>query len=319
MKMHFGDQINITDNTVALILKFYGIFDFSFKPINQGIENTSLFIESKDKKYVLRVYRQKRKINEDISFEIEFQDYLREQGIPIPLVYFNLKKEELSIVNIDGNDWQIILMQFIEGESVTLDPKKELIIELAHVQARMHLLGIEFAKKTDRLKSPINNLNGSIANKIENLPIQNENVVKFAERVKSFKYELNKDLPYGYNHSDLDFDGNVIIKDSKVAGIIDFDDLRYSPSVMCLGFSLWNVLDDSGIEAFRLYMKEYESIRPLNNLEKEALPHVIFFRNYQIGIIRLLLWEKDTPIEDITKIIQLEKDIPLILKRSLII
>jgi len=317
MKMHSDNQINITDNTVALILKSYGISNFSFKPINQGIENTSLFVESEDKRYVLRVYRQKRKTNEDISFEIQFQDYLRENGIPIPLMFPNLQSKELSVVNIDGKDWQIILMQFIEGESVNLNPSDELIIELAHIQARMHLLGIEFANKSDKSKSLIDNLNGSIANKIENLPVQNEDVVEFVERVKSYKYELNKELPYGYNHSDLDFDGNVIIRDNKVAGIIDFDDLRYSPSVMCLGFSLWNVLDDSGIEAFRLYLKGYESIRPLNNLEKETLSHIIFFRNYQIGIIRLLLWGKDTPMEDITDIIQLEKDIPLIIHEVL--
>jgi Ser/Thr protein kinase RdoA (MazF antagonist) len=313
MKIHSDNQINIIDNTVALILKSYGISNFSFKPINQGIENTSLFVESEDKRYVLRVYRQKRKNNEDISFEIQFQDYLRENGIPIPLMFPNLQSKELSVVNIDGKDWQIILMQFIEGESVNLNPSDELIIELAHIQARMHLLGIEFTNKSDESKFLIDNLNGSIANKIENLPIHNEDVVEFVERVKSYKYELNKELPYGYNHSDLDFDGNVIIRDNKVAGIIDFDDLRYSPSVMCLGFSLWNILDDSGIEAFKLYLKEYESIRPLNNLEKEALPHVIFFRNYQIGIIRLLLWEKDTPIEDINKVIKLESDIPVIL------
>lgn len=315
--MHLENQINITENTIALILKSYGISNFSFKPINQGIENTSLYIKSEDNKYVLRIYRQKRKINEDISFEIQFQDYLRGHGIPIPLIYPNLKGEELSVINIEGKDWQIILMQFIEGESVNLDPSKELIIELAHIQAQMHLLGIEFADKSDRLKYPINNLNGLIANKIEKLPIQNEEVVEFVERVKSFKYELNKELPYGYNHSDLDFDGNVIIKDNKVVGIIDFDDLKYSPSIVCLGFSLWNVLDDSGIEVFKLYLKEYESIRPLNNLERQTLSHIIFFRNYQIGIIRLLLWEKDTPIEDITKIIQLEKDIPLISKELL--
>ncbi len=317
MKMNAENQINITDNTVALILKSYGIFNFSFKQINQGIENTSLFIEGEDKKYVLRIYRQKRKTNEDISFEIQFQDYLREHGIPIPLIYTNLKREELSIINIDGRDWQIILMQFMDGESVNLNPNKELIIELAHIQARMHLFGIEFANKKDNTKSILDNLNGSIANKIKNLPIQNDDVIKFVKRVKSFKYNLNKDLPYGYNHLDLDFDGNVIIKDGKVAGIIDFDDLKYSPSVMCLGFSLWNVLDDSGVEAFKLYLEEYESIRPLNNLEKETLSHIIFFRNYQIGIIRLLLWEKDTPMEDITDIIQLEKDIPLIIHEVL--
>lgn len=317
MKMHSENQIEVNQNTIKIILNNYGILDFIFKEIDQGIENTSLFIESENNKYVLRIYRQKRKIDEDISFEIKFQDYLRENGIPVPLIYPNLKGEELSVINIDGKNWQIILMQFMEGESTNLDPNKELIIELSHIQAKMHLLGIEFANKSDRQKSPIGNLNGSIANKIENLPMQNEYIIKFVERVKSFEYELNKNLPYGYNHSDLDFDGNVIIRNNKVVGIIDFDDLRYSPSVMCLGFSLWNVLDDSGIEAFKLYLKEYENIRPLNNLERQILPDIIFFRNYQIGIIRLLLWEKNTPIEDITKIIQLEKDIPLIIQEVL--
>lgn len=314
MKMHSENQINISNDTISCFLNMYGIYDFSFKPIDQGIENTSLFINCEGKKYVLRIYRRKRKTNEDICLEIEFQDYLREHGIPIPFIYPNLKEEKLSIINLNDQYWQAVLMEFIEGESVNLNPNKELIAELANIQAKMHLLGIEFANKKDKPESIVDNLNGSIANKIENLPIPNDDVAQFVERVKSFKYEFNKDLPYGYNHLDLDFDGNVIIKDGKIAGIIDFDDLRYSPSVMCLGFSLWNILDDSGIEAFKIYLKEYESIRSLSDLERQAILSVMLLRNYEVGIIRLMLWKEDTSIRDITDIIELEKYIPSILK-----
>ena len=315
MKMHSENQIEITESTVALILNLYGISKFTFSPIKQGIENTSLYIESGEKKYVLRVYRQKRRTNDDISFELEFQHYLRENGIPTPQIYPNLESKELSIVDINGKQWSVILMQYVDGESVTTNPNPELITELAHIHAQMHLLGIKYAEISDARKTPMTNLNGLIANKIESSPIQTKEVIEFIQRVKSFKCELSSKLPYGYNHLDLDLDGNVIVRDNKVEGIVDFDDLRYSPSVVCLGSSLWNLLDDGGIDALKLYLDEYEKIRPLSILERHTLPIIISFRNYEIGIIRLLLWEKDTPLEDITNILRYENDIPSLLKR----
>ncbi len=309
-------QIIISHNTIGKILDSYSISDFTFQPITEGIANTSFVIESAGKKYVLRVYAQDKRSHEDILFEVSFQDYLRLHGIPIPVIYPNKEGKELTVTEIDGKYWQSILMQFAEGKSVTEHPSTTLITELAKLQAKMHLLGLTFAGETNKPKKPWNELRDSLAVKLKNISIQNESVQAFIERVKQYSYRLNPELPHGYNHLDIDFDGNVLTHENTVSAIVDFEDLEYSPIVVCLGYSLWNILDDEGLDAMQKYLSEYEKIRPLTPLELEALPYVIFFRNYVIGIVRLLLWEKDTPIQDFENILKLEKEIPNLIFKS---
>jgi len=309
MKLEPTNQIDLTKEALATILDVYNIQDFTFSPIHEGIANSSATIESNGKKFVVRVYAQ-GKNDEDILFEISFQDYLREHGIAIPLIHKNKNGKELTVTEIDGKRWQIILMDFVEGQSITVKPSYELISELATLQAKMHLLGMEFAKDADRPKKPWADLHDSLVSKVENTTVGGQEVKDLLQRVKAYSYPLNPDLPYGYNHLDIDFDGNVLTKDNRVSGIVDFEDLQWSPLVVCLGYSLWNVLDDEGVEAMEHYLKEYEKVRPLTAAEKEALPNVIFFRNYVMVVIRLLLWDENAHIEDITNLIRLETEIP---------
>lgn len=312
MKLNPNNQINLNKEVLTIILNEYVISDFTFEPIKEGIANSSAFIQSGNKKYVVRVYAQGKK-DEDISFEINFQDYLREHQIPIPVIHKNSSGQKLTVVEIDGKRWQVILMDFIEGKSVTIKPSDNLIAELATMQAKMHLLGTEFAKLNPRPSHLWTDLHDGLAFRVENTSVGGQEVKDLIQRIKEYSYTLNLNLPYGYNHLDIDFDGNVLTQDNRVNGIVDFEDLKYSPIIVCLGYSLWNILDDEGLEATKHYLREYEKVRPLTSLEYEALPNVIFFRNYMMAIIRLLLWEENTPIEDIQGILKLEKEIPVLL------
>jgi Ser/Thr protein kinase RdoA (MazF antagonist) len=305
-----NSQILASKETLARILAAYSISDFIFEPIDQGIENTSIRIEASGRKYVLRIYSQNRKKDEDTLFEINFQDQLREKGIPIPEIYKNAQGERLTIAEIDGKRWQAILMHCIEGSSTTRDPSAELIAELAQMQARMHVFGIEFAGTVDKPKRLWADLHDSLLQKITDMPREGTELRSLAERIAAFRYPLDPELPYGYNHLDIDLGGNVLTKENKVTGIVDFDDLAYSPSIICLGYTLWSILDEGGEGAVRSYLSEYEKIRPLTPLERETLPHAILFRNYVIGAVRLLLGEGHVPFADIERLIALEKEIP---------
>src|SRR5262249_23716837 len=146
--------------------------------------------------------------------------------------------------------------------------------------------------------------------KIISIPVSGQGVEELIGRIKTYRYPLNPDLPQGYNHLDIDFDGNVITRGDRVVAIVDFEDLAYSPMIVCLGYTLWNILDDEGEGAMRYYLAEYEKVRPLTEVERKALPHVIFFRNYVLAVVRLMLWDAQTPISDITDLLELEKMIP---------
>lgn len=306
-------HISITNEIVREILRSYSIAEFTFEQIHDGIENTSVRVESGGTKYVLRVYSQNRKSDEDVKFEILFQDYLRAHGIPIPAILPNEEGEELTIRHLERKRWQVLLMEYARGTSVTRHASPALIADLAGMQARMHMLGIDLAKRTDRPQKPWVDLRDSLAQRIQRDSISEKDVLDLVDRIERYRYPLDQDLPHGYNHLDIDFDGNVITKDEKVVAIIDFDDVQYSPPVVCLGYTLYSVLDDEGADAMRAYVQTYESIRPLSDKERVALPHVVLFRNYVLAAMRVLLGRPDA---DIQRCLRLESEIPSIFNRA---
>src|SRR3989344_8438277 len=143
-KLESENQITVTKETLQHILDAYSIKDFTYEQINQGIANTALFVSTGNKEYVLRIYVQ-GKDPVHILCELQFQDLLRDRGIPVPTVYAAANGEKVTAIEKDGKLWQAILMEKIQGKSVTKHPSRALLKELATLQARMHLLGVEFA------------------------------------------------------------------------------------------------------------------------------------------------------------------------------
>ena len=183
--------------------------------------------------------------------------------------------------------WQAVLMQYM-GKTDFISYSRELISELATIQAKMHLLGFSFAKNQKRHERVLEELHETIAERNTITEIKEKNSLDFLERGKEFFLSLSPNLPHGYNHLDYDTHGNVLVKDNKVTAILDFDDLSYSPCVVCLGYTLWHVIFDSNdTELAKQYVIAYEKVRHLSKEEKSVLPQVILFRNYAIGAIEL--------------------------------
>jgi Ser/Thr protein kinase RdoA (MazF antagonist) len=138
-------------------------------------------------------------------------------------------------------------------------------------------------------------------------PAFDEPIREFLARAIDFRFELRRGLPHGYNHLDLDIWGNVLVRDGKVSAIIDFDDLAFSPCVVCLGYTLLGVFAADGEKAVLEYIGEYTKIRALIDEERDALLPVMLFRNYAIGAYELLRYGR---IEDFEGVLRLERDIP---------
>lgn len=311
-KLEQDKQIKVNDENITTILRFYGITKFTYREIKQGIENTSIYIEEDNKKYVLRIYRLDSKTDKNICFELEFQDYLRKHGIPIPVIYKNINGNKLSIVELGDTKWQVILMEFCKGDIgfSNITYSNQLIHELATIQSRMHKLGVAFSKRYP-CENKWRNLKDAYAERI-NTSKPSEKVKRFIKRAGSFSYTLPTEITYGYNHLDINFDGNVIVNNETISGIIDFDDLEYSPNIVCLGYTLWGILFDYGVDEMNAYLKRYQELYPLNQFEIEALPQCVLFRNYVIGVLNRLFEGSDEKIE---KIIKLESKIPVLFNK----
>lgn len=276
-------QIKADKQTLSAIMENYGLKIRSFSVAGNGIENTTFIINTGSAKFALRVYKKNKKKTSGIQQELDFMQFLYENGLPVPQVFPNTQNKLITQFKNSGTIWNCILMEHMSGtHSPVYSPK--LIKDLAVAQAQMHKLGIAYAKH----QSHSNKLSAKITDK-EFLPnitlgkIKNPEFRQFLERDKRYILQLDKSLPRGFNHNDYDNE-NTLAVGGQLSAILDFDDLSYSPTVLCLGYTLWDVFFESqSLDAMYLYLKEYQKIRKLNRKELAAIKPVMLFRNYVIG------------------------------------
>jgi Ser/Thr protein kinase RdoA (MazF antagonist) len=221
-KLYIEFQFPIAHENVAAALVPYGIADFDFEVAGSGVENATIFVDSPQGKFALRVYRQAKKSTPEIELELEFASYLGAHGIPVPTVKPTNQGRLVAEVEVEGKSWQIVLMGFEPG----VHPEgydASLLAEMAGLQARMHLLGIDFR------------------------------------------------------------DGNVLLSEGRISAVLDFDDARYAPVIICLANTLWSILSDSkDYENARTYVATYEKTRPLSSAEKQSIKGILLHRHYWI-------------------------------------
>jgi Ser/Thr protein kinase RdoA (MazF antagonist) len=268
--------------TLKIILAEYNITNFTYKQSSDGIENTTIFVFANNINYVLRVYRLGSRTDAEIKTEIEFIDFLSENVFPVPEIYPNINGDLLTKVSIVDQEWQVILMEKIHGVEI---PKNEwvknsdLLENMAHTQATLHMLGAEFAQikmKNDyELQVSDSGVGKTLIdrlNEIKKVDDLGQDLVEIISSIKSQDYQYDPFLPLGFIHDDIDWN-NLILDDQDVINVIDFGDLRVGPIVSCLASGLFTVI----LSAFELgesiefyaqkYIDFYREIRVISEIE----------------------------------------------------
>ena len=99
-----------SQKNVRAILAHYNLPLTRFLHATHGIENLTLFVWSRRKKYVLRVYPQKKKSDADILLELDFMAHLRNNGLPTPAIISSSDNEPLVVCELDNNQWQCFFL-----------------------------------------------------------------------------------------------------------------------------------------------------------------------------------------------------------------
>jgi len=272
--------------SLKTILAEYGITNFTYKQSLDGIENTTLFIFANNINYVLRVYRLDSKTDTEIKTEIEFIDFLSENVFAVPEIYPNIRGDLFTKITIDDQEWQMILMEKIHGVEIPENnwvKNIELLENMAHTQATLHMLGAEFAQikmKNDyELEVSDSGVGKTLILKLDEIKKINDlgqDLVEIISAIKSQDYQYDPFLPLGYIHDDIDWN-NLILDDENVINVIDFGDLRVGPIVSCLASGLFTVIlsafeigEDIQIYAQK-YLDYYREIRDVAEIELQEV------------------------------------------------
>ena len=257
------------NRNLSLILAQFGITEFNATPLALGYANENFRIDSDGKTMMLRLCKQQSVTS--ISKEMELMEILRNHNLKVAYPIANNAGEFI----IQLGEFPAVMYDFVEGGDAPLnaESRTQIGVELAKLNSIKVPLGF---RKT-------NNLNFQkcleLAKKFDSAPNQFPAVFEhFQSELVLLEKHINQDLPTGFIHGDL-FPNNAIFEGNDLSALIDFEEfavekLLFDVAMTMMGFCL----DDEfkiDVRAQSEFLDAYESVRPLSQSEKAALPYFI--------------------------------------------
>lgn len=259
----------------------------SYKGIAEGVENSNFLLHTTTDPLILTLY-EKRVEKSDLPFFLGLMQHLAARGLscPLPLP----RKDGELLGELSGRP--AALISFLEGMWLR-KPEAEHCRQVGKALAAMHIAGEGFDLVRPNALS------------VEGWKVLWEKSRARADEVEvGLEHEIGGDLaalaaawpvdlPAGVIHADL-FQDNVFFLGDELSGLIDFyfacnDFLAYDVSI-CL--NAWCFEKDGAYNVTKgvALLEGYQSVRPLNAAELDALPMLAHGSALRFFLTRLYDW-----------------------------
>ena len=284
----------VSDDALAAFLDEYALGQaLSFKGIAEGVENTNYYLETTTGRFILTLF-EKRVNADDLPYFISLKQHLAAKGFPCPQPI--LGKDGGALRELEGRP--AVVISFLDGLSPR-KPNATQCRELGAGLARMHLALADFGmvRENDLGLTGWQNMWRGREADADALQSGTSKLIATDLAVIAGADLENRDLPRGTIHADL-FPDNAFFIGDRFSGIIDFyfactDALAYDLAI-CL--NAW-AFEDGGVHSIDYNFSKgagliagYESVRPLEPVEREALPILARAAALRFYLTRLVDW-----------------------------
>ncbi|MFH1771015.1 MAG: homoserine kinase [archaeon] len=236
----------------------------------QGNINSNYYMETSKGKYVLRIYNFKTK--KEIQGELDLLLYLRKKKFPSPRPVGNITTFKNKFV---------MVFEYIEGTN-TVNVNVNLIGKLGALTGKLHKLttNYEFINKREGegLKVIKKYLKREKSIILKSKFKDSKTFLEFVDKELN-KIKLDNKLPKGLAHADIK-DENLLLKNKKITGLIDFDNSYIDTFVVDIGSCLmWWCIDNNKLneKKAKVFLKEYNKVRKLSSAEKNQMIEALKF------------------------------------------
>jgi len=259
----------------------------SYKGIAEGTENSNFLLHTSDSAFILTLY-ERRVETSDLPFFLGLMEHLSQKGISCPLP---VKRNDGELIgHIAGRP--AALITFLEGMWMR-NPTVQHCRQVGEALAQMHIAAEDFPLERQNSLSPEGwgrLWDGCRDRADEVMPGLAKEAGKDFDEIVS---QWPSDLPSGVIHADL-FPDNVFFLNGKLSGLIDFyfacNDLLAYDIATCL--NAWCFEKDASYNLTKgaALLAGYQSVRPLQDAELEALPLLCRGSAIRFMLTRLYDW-----------------------------
>lgn len=254
------------------------------RSFDASTQNDNLLVEDGDgRRLVLRRCTRNGASPNRIRWQSNLQATLHASGFPVPAVLTTI--EGASVAVIDGSPWT--LQTFVEGEHYDF-AHIEQAEEAGRRLAEFHLAteGIDAAGSEHPLESRMHVYWRQPAAEVEAIRQRfghdlGDEIEEFetwlASLARTWPAARADDLPAGWAHGDY-HGRNLLFVGDRITAVLDFDVIERMPYVLDVSHGIvqfgrlargsWDIRVDVG----RRLVAGYESVRPLTDKERTALP-----------------------------------------------
>ena len=278
----------VDDTTLHAFLAGYDVGDvLSFAGIAEGVENSNYLLRTTKANYILTLY-EKRVDVDDLPFFIELMTHLSDAGMncPVPVAARNGH----ILHDIAGR--HCALFSFLDG-TFSRFPNRAKCRALGASLAELHLKAQGVSRRRANALGPASwtTLLTSIGADADILGAGMYDTI--TGRLQQILQHWPDDLPHGIIHADL-FPNNVLFVGDNLTGLIDFyfaceDILAYDVGI-CLNSWCFEADGSFNMTKSRALMQGYESVRPLTDKEKSAIPVLAAGSAMRFFLTRLYDW-----------------------------
>jgi len=278
----------VDDTDLADFLAAYDLGEvLSLAGIAEGVENSNYLLRTDRANYILTLY-EKRVDPNDLPFFMEVMEKLASAGMNCPSP---ISATDGSILQ-ELNGRPCAVFSFLDG-TWSRYPNAQKCRELGAALAQMHLNTTALERQRPNALGPLSwqPLFDQVADQANQMGGGMK--VRVQDQLSKIIADWPSDLPTGVIHADL-FPNNVLFVGDKLTGVIDFyfacDDMLAYDVGICLNSWCFDADGSFNLTKSRALINGYESVRPLTNDEKNAIPILAAGSAMRFFLTRLYDW-----------------------------
>lgn len=285
----------VSDEALAAFLRDYDVGDArAFKGIAEGVENSNYYLETEAGRYILTLF-ERRADPEDLPYFMAVKLHLAARGFPCPAPVAGRDGEVLR--TLEGRP--AVIVTFLDGLSPNR-PNTAQCRSMGESLARMHAVLADFEGVRENALGPASwprLWRGRSATADELQDGLGALVERDLQAIAQARPQ-SLGLPRGTIHADL-FPDNAFFIGDDFTGAIDFyfactDALAYDIAV-CLNSWAFEGGTEYNYSKGAALIAGYESVRPLEPVEREALPILCTGAALRFFLTRLVDWTETPP------------------------
>jgi len=279
---------DLSNTDIQNILADYNLGSLAgFEGIAAGIENSNFFIDTKgctnSGRFVLTIFE--RLATDELPYFMTLMKHLAAGGLSCPDV---MVRQDGSLL-FEARGKQGCIVSCLSGKTLEQLNAQQLFSS-GRAMAKLHMAGEDFPQRRssptdiawleDTIKTVLDGTRETYGEAAADL------LVSELDFQQSCAWDT---LPHGVIHGDL-FCDNILFQDNDVSGVIDFYYAHDAPYAMDIAISLNAqavLLSDDDESRMQSFLDGYQSLRPLEEEEREAIPLLLRLTALRFWVSRL--------------------------------